>query len=203
MLRFGWETFKKRPWFFIGVNVLLMVVSGISSQITATPGWNFTNVTLSLADFLVVQVFVFMGTTSFFLKVHDDAEGATLGDAWAPQKYWEFLGAYLLTLVIIAVGFVLLIIPGIILLMVLYFTPFLVIDRRLGPLQAIAESARITKGYRWQLFIFTLALALINILGFLAVFVGLLVSIPVSWLAMAHAYRILEHKASEVAPAAA
>ncbi len=201
MVRFGWETFKKRPWFFISVNLFLLVISGISSQIATTAttsGWNLASTSFFLVDFLVVQVFVFMGTTAFFLKAHDNAEGATLGNAWAPQEYWKFLGAYLLTMIIIVSGFVLLIIPGIILSMVLYFTLFLVIDRGLGPLQVLSESARITKGHRWQLFLFSLVLVLVNILGLLAIFVGLLVSIPVSWLAIVHAYRTLSKSAGIV-----
>lgn len=203
MVRFGWETFKKRPWFFIGVNLFLIIISEVSSQIASTattPEWDFTGVALFLVDFLVVQVLVFMGTTAFFLKAHDNAEKTTLGDTWAPQEYWKFLGAYLLTVILVVGGLILLVVPGIILGMVLYFTLFPVIDRGLGPLQALSESARITKGHRWQLFLFSLAFLGLNILGLLALVVGLLVTIPVSWLAMAHVYRTLEHSASEIAP---
>ena len=39
---FGWETFKKRPWFFVGASVVIlvayMVVGGITSGIDAAVG---------------------------------------------------------------------------------------------------------------------------------------------------------------------
>lgn len=202
-VRFGWETFIKRPWFFIGVNLLLLIISGISSQIATnatTPEWNPTGILISLVDSLVVQVFVLMGMTAFFLKAHDNAEGATFGDTWTPGQYWKFLGSYLLTSIIVAIGFVLLIVPGIILAMVLYFTLFPVVDRGVRPFQALSESARMTKGHRWQLFLFSLVLLGLNILGLLALVVGLLVTIPVSWLAMAHVYRALEKRTASASP---
>ena len=38
-LRFGWETFKKRPWFFVGAIVLValaqVVVEGLSRAVDA------------------------------------------------------------------------------------------------------------------------------------------------------------------------
>jgi uncharacterized membrane protein len=45
-----------------------------------------------------------------------------------------------------------------------------------------------------------LALTLLNIVGVLLLLVGLLVTVPVTILATAHAYRALEHAASEVVP---
>ena len=56
------------------------------------------------------------------------------------------------------------------------------------------ESSRITRGHKWPLFGFVLMLVLINLLGALALIVGLLVSVPVSTLAFAHAYRVLGGK---------
>jgi uncharacterized membrane protein len=71
------------------------------------------------------------------------------------------------------------------------FTMFIVIDRGLGPIVAMKESRRITRGYKWQLLGFVLVLTLINLVGALAVLVGLLVTIPVTSLAFVHAYRAL------------
>jgi hypothetical protein len=37
-IRFGWETFKKRPWFFVGASVVIalayLVVGSISAALT-------------------------------------------------------------------------------------------------------------------------------------------------------------------------
>jgi uncharacterized membrane protein len=71
------------------------------------------------------------------------------------------------------------------------FAFFSVIERELGPIEALSESNRITRGHKWPLFGLVLLLIGINLLGVLALGVGLLVSIPVSTLAFVHAYRVL------------
>jgi uncharacterized membrane protein len=73
-------------------------------------------------------------------------------------------------------------------------TPFIVIERAFGPIEAMKESHRLTYGHKWKLLGFTLLLLLINLLGALALIVGLLVTIPVSTLAFVHAYRVLGGK---------
>jgi uncharacterized membrane protein len=73
----------------------------------------------------------------------------------------------------------------------LMFVPYIVIDRGLGPIEAMKESWRVTKGHKWQLFLLFLALIGLNILGAIALIVGLLVTIPITMLAAAHAYRTL------------
>jgi uncharacterized membrane protein len=71
------------------------------------------------------------------------------------------------------------------------FSTIIVIERGLGPIDAMSESRRLTRGHKWQLFTFTVLLFLINLLGLLALIVGIFVSIPVSALAFVHAYRAL------------
>ena len=80
---------------------------------------------------------------------------------------------------------------AVILAMGLMFVPYLVIDRGLGPIEAMKESWRVTKGHKWQLFFLFLALIGLNILGAIALIIGLLVTVPISMLAAAHAYRTL------------
>jgi uncharacterized membrane protein len=85
----------------------------------------------------------------------------------------------------------LVVVLGAILALMLLFSGFLVIDRGLGPIQALKESYRITRGYKWPLFSLCLLLVLINVVGLLVLIVGIFVSAPVSLLALTHAYRVL------------
>jgi uncharacterized membrane protein len=108
------------------------------------------------------------------------------GDVFVPY----LLGAILYGL-IVALGAVLLIVPGLIAMVMFLFYGFFIIDKKVGPVESLKASAALTKGVRWKLFGFTLVLALINIVGALLFIVGLLVSIPVSWIALAYVYRKL------------
>ena len=199
-LRFGWETFKKRPGFFIGAALVIMVVSFAVSLLTGgldaaiTGSADEPSIVGSVLN-TALGVLISMGATAFYLKAHDNPEGVTLSSLWHPRPFWKYLLASLLLGITIAIGFVLLIVPGIIFTLMFMFTTFIVIDRELGPVEAMKESHRITRGHKWPLLGFLLVLMLINIAGLMALVVGLLVTIPVSSLAVTHAYRVLGGRA--------
>ncbi|MBY0357110.1 MAG: hypothetical protein K2W82_03840 [Candidatus Obscuribacterales bacterium] len=66
--------------------------------------------------------------------------------------FWSFLAVQFLSTLLIAVGFCLLIVPGIFIAVRLAFAPYLVIDRNLGPIEAMKESWQMVTGYSWQIF---------------------------------------------------
>jgi len=199
-IRFGWETFKKRPWFFIGVLVCVFIAYSVISLVTG-PSHGQQGFMLSFMSIVsgVLGVVVEMMLINLALKAHDNVEAVQFSNAWGELPFWRYLAVKVLAGLIVMVGFVLLIVPGVIAALVLIFSNYLVVDKGLGPIQALKESARITKGHRWHLLGFVLVVAGLNILGVIALFLGLLITIPVTMLAMVHVYRKLEHAASEAA----
>ena len=200
-IKFGWETFQKRGWFLVGTSfviVILYLIAGFFNQ-------NLQEMSLvhalSFIIYYLLTTLISIGVTSFSLKAHDNIDTVKIADLWHPQQYWQFLAAAVLTFIFTTIGFVLVIVPGIIIAMMLFFTQMIVVDRHLGPVDAMKESMRITKGHRWMLFWFSLAIVFICFLGIICIGVGLLVAMPIVMLAMVHAYRALEHNESEVTPA--
>lgn len=205
-IRFGWETFKKRALFFLASGVVMAVLYGTVSFLTgvldsALSGSANQPTFVGFIFNWLLSTLVGMGVTAFLLKAHDDPEGVEISNFWHPQSFLKYLGATILISAAVILGAILLIVPGIILALMFMFAAYIVIDRDRGPIEAMKESNRITKGYKWHLLGLGLALAGINILGFLALIVGLLVSIPVTYLATVHAYRVLEQKANAVVAA--
>jgi len=82
------------------------------------------------------------------------------------QDNWlraRLVGLGILTILILIVGFVLLIIPGIILLWRLFLAPYILIDKKTDVMSSLADSWNMTKGYAWPVYsilLFSLALAL-------------------------------------------
>lgn len=190
-LRFGWETFKKRPWFLVGATLLVFILSWIISAIQ-----NMENSVVVLGFFIFLaalgaSTLLDMGFTALYLRAHDNVSKASLDDLWHPKPFWQYLVATVIISFLVLAGLILLIVPGLILMTLFAFTKFLVIDRNLGPIEAMKESVRISRGHRLDLFLLLLVLIIINILGVIALLVGLLVTVPVSVLTLAHAYRTL------------
>jgi len=202
-LRFGWETFKKRPGILIGALVITILIPSIPSMLVpmpevapgASPPPPTAAQLIAALISAVLGIFAAIGMTTFALRAHDDIAGVTIGDLWNPQPFWRFLGAQILAGIIIFVGLLLLIVPGIIAALGLLFATLVVIDRGAGPINALKESWCITTGHKWQLLLFGLVLLGLNLLGLIALVVGLLVTVPVTWLAVTHAYRTLASQA--------
>lgn len=197
-IRFGWETFKKRPWFFVGAALILGVFS-FSFEYEAKSKEELVQL-LPLLPYILaaglawaaIRMAIEVLFTRFLLKAHDAVETMVYMEVLPARPFWKYVGGKLAVGIVVAIGFVLFIIPGIIASIALLFTPFLIVERKLWPLEAMKESARITRGNRWNVFFLWLLVIGLNILGFFAFIVGLLVTFPVSMLAITHAYRTLE-----------
>jgi uncharacterized membrane protein len=195
-LSVGWNTFTSRPWIFIGAGLVLFAVSALgdvpramTKGLTGTEGY-----VVGVITFLIstgISFLVSMGKVSFYLKGHDSTATAELNDLWHPQPFWKYAATSILAGAATVLGLILFIVPGIIVGIMFGFAQYLVIEKNLDPMTALRESAELTKGNRWNLFLLGIALLGINILGFCALLVGLFVTLPVSTLAVIHAYRLL------------
>lgn len=112
------------------------------------------------------------------LDVTNDKEPSFEG-LWATVKQlgWRMLGLYVTVGVIIGIGFILLIVPGLIMLRRYIFAPFVMLDRKCGIREALTRSARlsaINTGSVWGLigvmFLISL-LGIVPIIGSLASFI--------------------------------
>ena len=198
-IRFGWETFKKRPWFFIGSYLLyLVVISVISVALNEFITYGGLASFVGTLARVAVEMLAGMGGVAFALKAHDDVEHVSLADFWHPSPFWKYTVATLLYGLIFLVGLVLVIIPGIIWGIMFGFAGYFIIDKNMWPIEALKASKHITYGHKWELFLLGILSFLIVALGFICILVGLLVAAPVVLFAFAHAYRTLEGKAAPV-----
>jgi uncharacterized membrane protein len=191
-LLFGWNAFKKRPWFFIGVIVILVLVQWLVGYVQRTLG------PLGFLVSLAASTLLYCGILHLFLTAYEDVASATYKDLWYPKPFLNYLGVSILLMLIVGVGLILLVVPGIILGLMLFAAGYLVVDRGMKPIPALKESLKITKGNRWKLFLLGLTIVGLTILGMLPFFLGLLVVAPISALAGVHAYRTLAHHAGEM-----
>jgi uncharacterized membrane protein len=122
------------------------------------------------------------------------------------KNYWNAVLAGLLVFVIVGIGLVLLIVPGIVFACKLAFTPYLVVDRKMAVIEAIKESWRMTGGHAWKVFLIGLLAIPIFIAGLICFGVGVIISIMWITLAFAslyHAVSMSEAASGEVEVASA
>lgn len=194
----GWNRFKARPWFFVGTFVIYAIVQAVLSAVLPEDAF-----LVSFLVSLVVSTLLYTGLISIYLKGHEDPASPRYKDFWNPAPFWNYLVATILMAIIVVVGLILLIVPGIIAGLALSMTGYLIVERNMKPIDAMKESVRLTRGSRLKLLGLGIVLAVLSIIGAIPFFLGLLIVAPVSMLAGVHAYRTLAHGVAEIAPAPA
>jgi uncharacterized membrane protein len=157
---------------------------------------------LSVVGFVIAQL-VAIGWIKIALDITD---GRPISSEAITERF-NLIGPYLIAAVLYAlmvgVGLLLLIVPGIILGIVFAFYGFHIVDTgSRDAIGALRRSAELTRGARGRLFLLGLVLIGINVLGLLALVVGVLITSGISLLAIAHVYRRLAPAAGSTAGAA-
>ena len=103
------------------------------------------------------------------------------------KNYLNIVLAHLLVSVIVGVGFVFLIVPGVIFACKLAFVPYLVTDRKMEATEAIRESWRMTTGHSATIFLMGLLTVPLVIAG--AILLGVGIVLAAMWIGLAFAAR--------------
>jgi len=192
-IKFGWQITKRHFWFFVAVIIISILLNMIPEFIAGMFEENarILSMILNILSW-AISIVVQMGLFKIALKFCDD-EQVVISDLFSciPLFIKYVFGAILYGLIVF-VGMILLIIPGVIWAMKLQYFSYFIIDKKLGPVEALKESSRITTGIKWDVFAFCSLLIVINLIGFLCFVLGLFVTIPMTLVAYAFVYRTLQ-----------
>jgi len=193
---YGWETFKKNSWFIMGIVLIYSIAQIFPSYIGGfliEQNLFYLGIVFILIG-MVLQVIFKLGIIQILLNFRD-AKKASFSDLFKSYPlFFKYIFASILYGLIVFVGTLLLIIPGIIWALQFAFCGFILVDQKASILESLRKSAEITKGHKWNLFLFLIVLILFNLLGTLAFYIGLLVTAPISALALVYVYRKLNPK---------
>jgi predicted RNA-binding Zn-ribbon protein involved in translation (DUF1610 family) len=134
------------------------------------------------------QWFIMLGQSRLLLNVAR-GEHAQLGDLFSGGKYlWRMAGASILFGLMVFIGFLCLIIPGIILTLMFWPYYFVLVDEDPPGIECLSRAKEYTTGNWGAVFVLFLAAVALVILGMCAAFVGLIFTVPLASLMMAVAY---------------
>jgi hypothetical protein len=197
LIRSAWSDYKQYWKTFLLIFLLMALVS-----FSASAGSSFDPMNeivnqdgMAIIFSVLASTWLGIGYLNFLLNIVDGNQ-ARFRDIFYGVKSAEQFAYYILVSIVYAalifLGLVLLIIPGIILGIGFFFVKYYIAENRLGFEEAFRSSWSITKGNRWKMLWLGIVLGFLNLLGFLVVGVGLLVTIPVSQLAYTRLFRQLE-----------
>lgn len=191
-VQFGWDTMKSNIGFFIGLLIAVGLIDYVPDIIAVIIKADspILLVIIQIAS-VVLSMIIAMGLIKICLRFCDGEKGEFSDLFSCYPLFLDYLIGSIIYGLIVTVGLILLIIPGIIWAIQFRFYSYLIIDRGLGPIDALKKSSEITKGVKWDLFVFGIVLWVINLLGLLCLVVGLFATIPTTIVAIAFVYRKL------------
>ncbi len=190
LLTTAWQKFKARPGLCVGMLFVyyFIVFAAALAEIILIKFFGSP-------IFKVISVFVgayaYFGITRITLDLIQEKETGIGRFGDIIEIYPKTLAQYLLNLIILLAGFVLLIIPGLIMFFGFSMGIFLMLEKKTSIIDSFKTSWAITKGYKWKLFFIILGLLGINLIGLLCLVIGLFVTVPLTMLVQAEIYRRL------------
>ena len=207
-LAFGWNKTRERFWFFVGAGFIVTFIPTLITlpidimkslgMLEGDLGQIFTGLNMIIYGLLIIAFYA--GFLTILLKTLRE-EKASFQDFLIEGKcFLRLLAGYFLYTIAVTIGFLFFIIPGIFLATRLHFFDFLIIDKRMGPIEALKASYIMTKGYGWKIFLLVFIVSpLILLFGVLVFLVGILVAIPVVYLAHTLFYgKLLDKEIKEI-----
>jgi uncharacterized membrane protein len=198
VLRRAWEIFK-RHW------PILVLASFVSQFVSGLPGTLLEVVKVlgaveegsveywalyGLAQLvgMIIGAFLGVGLVRIFVSAARGGE-PRIGDLFGGvDRFLPYLATSALQALAVTCGMLLCIVPGVILALGLSLSHTLVVDAGMGPIQAMRESWRVTRGQKTQILVFALGCLLVALIGLLACCIGVLASAAVIGVAFGIVY---------------
>lgn len=208
-LQEGWQGTIRNLWFLIGVVVIFYVLSLIPGLVDLLvpdereDGFFWVIFLVISCGRWLLQAIMSMGSIKITLRILD---GQPVEYRYLFSEYHQlltFVAASFLYGVIVMIGFLLFIIPGIYWALKYQFFAYRIVDAGDGVFDALRKSGEITSGVKLPLLGLSLLNMAIVLLGTLLLGVGLLVAVPVTMIATASAYRQLTARVTTAPPPAA
>jgi uncharacterized membrane protein len=171
--------------------LVAVIIAGLLDGPAATMKWDFDDgdfkwpmlfmfpiIIFGLAYTILFVPVIDYGLQYLYLKAMRDEEAdlKLLFDGFR-SKYLNIILANLIVIALVMMGFVMLIIPGIIIACRLAFVSYLVMDKNLEPMKAVETSWQMTKGHGWTIFFMAITSFFLFILGIVACFVGVFIAL--------------------------
>lgn len=199
---YGWQQMWKHFLYLFLVAVIVAFAEAPASMIQDAEEFNtplmiLLQIAIAAYWLLVLSVITY-GADLLFLRAirNEKIEIREMFDGFR-ENYLNIILANLLTFAIVGLGFVFLIIPGIILACRLAFVSYLVMDKNMEPVAAVEKSWEMTRGHGWTIFGMGLMVIPIIIAGLLCFIVGIffaLIWISAAFAGIYHAVDVEDKK---------
>ena len=183
-----WKCLKEQIWVLVGLLIGFMILSMVISMLSMG---SMTMAFVMMIPSLAISILFMLGYTRNLFQALDGDEPQFSAYGQESRKFLNLLVAYLLFSIIVGIGMVLLVVPGIYLALRLQFCLQAIVEEDAGIIESLQRSWEITQGQVWQLFLLALVCIGISILGLIVLGVGIFVAYPLIMMISCYVFRRL------------
>lgn len=190
LLMQAWEIYKKHTWKFVGMYLLLVVPAVVGGLLiagvigVASLAGNASLVTLAPLLFIPFLFAIIVGAYSMIFLIKGLDQNISIWQAYmqAWKYFWRYVLIFLMVFILVGLGFIALVIPGLVLLVWFSQVFFIAAFEDLGGKKALVRSKKLVQGYWWTIlerFLFWLiAILVFNLLLVLPLIILSLAGLP-------------------------
>ncbi len=201
VLKDSWKLFLANKKFYLKTVLIFGLIAVVADMLSEDKSGRLVDVVLSL----ISTVAYWYGTIILMKASLAVTSGKQITEETS-RLSWSVVFSLLAGSILVGIGsfigFILLVIPGVIFALRASLTQYIILDQNEKAVAAIKKSLALTKGYFWSFFRLVIAFV---VLGMISVFpligLGFIVLIPVSTLALSLIYRKLQAPVAEVVSA--
>lgn len=194
VLATSWKALKSQIWVLVGLFIGYTIISGIVSSFTSPANpQDFLSIRSIIGWIiaLIIGSLFSMGYIKNLFQTLDGIEPQFSAYGQQAPKLVTFIIANIIYSIIVIVGLIIFIIPGIYLAIRLQFFMVFIVQEDAGIMESLRMSWNITKGNAMQLFLLGLAMIGITIVGLILLIVGVFVAGPLCYMMYCYAFRKL------------
>lgn len=186
----GWQTMKNFFLYLLVVVFIQLIVEGgfggsntfrysfdniddLQSMPFSIPGLIFGSLFLFLVVLFVTPVIKYGASYMFLEASRNNKPSFNSLVSGFSKNYLSIIISNIVVGILTIIGFIFIIIPGIIIACRLFMVPYLVMDKNLNAIEAIEESWRLTRFRGWTVFGLAITSFFIIIAGFMLLIIGM------------------------------
>jgi membrane-anchored glycerophosphoryl diester phosphodiesterase (GDPDase) len=180
IIRTAWRGLKSQFWLLTGLLIGFTIIYSLLFIFAIPAKGDFFSISDIIAWILCLFLFCLfqLGYLKNCFQTLDGEEPQFSSYGQVSRKLPGYFAASLIYSMIIFIGSVLFVLPGIYLALRLQFFIASMVDENTGIIKSFKRSWEITKGHSVRLFVVVLIMILINFIGQMALVVGMFAAIP-------------------------
>ncbi|MDR0698737.1 MAG: glycerophosphoryl diester phosphodiesterase membrane domain-containing protein [Tannerella sp.] len=180
IIKTAWKSLKAQFWLLAGLLIGFTIIYSLLFLFAIPEKGGFFSISGIIASILCLFLLCLfqLGYLKNCFQTLDGDEPQFSSYGQVSRKLPGYIVAYLIYAIVIIIGIVLFVIPGIYLMLRLQFFIASMVDENTGIIKSFKRSWEITKGHSMRLFVVMLIMIAIYIIGYIVLFVGMFVAIP-------------------------